>query len=255
VALWSMSMAADDWASVDLVRAKGNYDWRTVYPFHNKEDAGHEPPWIEFISGRNPSYPEAALRASLGQVYWRLDRVRGDSADLTKIYIHHWQERNPVTTETLIQLTLGAPQMLYNGGLLMAPLRYFDANRQRPGLPPDVAALVTAVSEEAISLTLVNLNAFEARTVLIQAGSFGEHEFGEARYIGRGAQSVYPFAEANFTYAASVYSQPDPMRTEYQATIDSQYLVVELPPVNEIQLTLTMRRYVHQAGYGLPWEV
>ncbi len=252
-ALWSMSMSESDWQQIDEIRERSNFEWRTVYPFHSKEDAGHEQPWLEYIAGRNPDYPEIALRASLGQVYWRLDRIRADVSDLTNVYIHHWQERNPVTTETLIQLTLGAPQMLYNGGLLVAPIRYFDAERQRPGLPADVAALVSAVSAESITLTLVNLSAFATRQVLIQAGSFGEHEFGEVRYIGRSAESVYPFAEANYTYAASPYTQPDPMPTEYHSAVDSKYLEVEMPPATEMQLTLSMRRYVNQAGYALPW--
>ena len=60
-----------------------------------------------------------------------------------------------MTTEALIQLTLGAPQLLYNGGLLLARLRYFDAQRRRPGLPPDVAALVETL---------------EARRTVVQAG-------------------------------------------------------------------------------------
>lgn len=253
-ALWNMSLADADWAQIEQIRQQSYYDWRTVYPFHSKEDAGHEQPWLEFIAGRNPDYPEAALRASLGQVYWRLDRIRADEADLSKVYIHHWQERNPVTTETLIQLTLGAPQLLYNGGLLSAPIRYFDADRRRPGLPPDVAALVTAVNAESITLTLVNLSAFETRQVLIQAGSFGEHSFNAVRYVGRNLQSVYPFAEANYTYAASPYTQPDPLPTEYEQAINDKYLAVEMPPAREIQLTMTMHRYVNQASYALPWR-
>ncbi len=252
-ALWSMSQSAADWQRIDEIRQRSNYDWCTVYPFHSKEDAGHEQPWVEFIAGRNPTYPENALRASLGQVYWRLDRIRGDEADLTQVYIHHWQERNPVTTETLVQLTLGAPQMLYNGGLLVTPIRYFDAEHQRSGLPPDVAALVTQVSAESITLTLVNLNAFTARQVLIQAGMFGEHSFTQARYSGRSAESVYPFAEANYTYAASPYTQPDPLPTEYEQAVNGKYLLIELPPVTEITITLGMRRYVNQASYALPW--
>jgi len=32
--------------------------------------------------------------------------------DLTKVHEHHWQTINPVTTEALIQLTLGAPQFV-----------------------------------------------------------------------------------------------------------------------------------------------
>ena len=252
-ALWTMSMDAGDWAEIATVRDRSNYDWRAVYPFHNKEDAGHEQPWLEFIAGRNPTYPETALRTSLGQVYWRLDRIRGDDADLTKVYIHHWQERNPVTTETLIQLTLGAPQLLYNGGLLVAPIRYFDPERRRSGLARDVAALVTGVSAEAISLTLVNTNAFATRQLLLQAGFFGEHRFGTVQYSGRGAGSYYPFAETNYTYAAGLYTQPDPLPTTYEQVIDDQYLTVELPPSTEIQLTITMQRYVNQASYALPW--
>jgi len=32
-----------------------------------------------------------------------------------------------------VQLVLGGPQIMYNGGLLHATLRYFDPARQRPG--------------------------------------------------------------------------------------------------------------------------
>lgn len=252
--LWSMSMDSDDWSEIESIHQKSSYDWNVVYPFHTKEDAGHEAPWLEFLAGRNPSYPDDALRASLGQVYWRLDRIRADNADIMRVHIHHWQERNPVTTETLIQLTLGAPQMMYNGGLLMAPIRYFDTDRQRPGLPQDVAALVTQVSAESISLTLVNLSPFASRSVLIQAGSFGEHEFGEVRYVGRSAESLYPYAEANYEYGASPYTQPDPLPTEYKSAINGSHLAVEMPPATEVQLTLTMRRYVNQATYASTWS-
>ena len=69
-------------------------------------------------------------------------------ADLTQVDVHHWQDLNPVLTEALMQLTLGAPQIVYNGGLLTARVRYFDAERRRPGLPPDVAALVETLEAD-----------------------------------------------------------------------------------------------------------
>ena len=47
--------------------------------------------------------------------------------------------------EVLLQLTTGSPPALYNGGLQFARLLYGDARRGRPGLPPDVAALVTDI--------------------------------------------------------------------------------------------------------------
>ena len=56
--------------------------------------------------------------------------------------IHLWQDLNPVVTEVLTQLTWGAPQVVYNGGIAQARLRHYDAVRRRPGLPDRVAALV-----------------------------------------------------------------------------------------------------------------
>jgi hypothetical protein len=249
VALWAMSLSQGDIDRIADLRRRGNYDWAAVYPFRSKEDAGHEAPWLEFLAGRNAEYPERALRAAMGQVYWHLDRIREDDADLTKVYIHHWQERNPLTTEALVQLTLGAPQIIYNGGLLIAPLRYFDARRNRPGLPADVAALVTKVSDESITLTLVNISPTDARSVLIQAGVFGEHTFAEVRYSARGADSIYPLAAANYTYASSPYTQPDPLPVTATQIINDTRLHVDLPPGTEIQLELGVQRYVNQASY------
>ena len=50
----------------------------------------------------------------------RAERIRSipSQAKLTNVHEHHWQTINPVTTEALVQLTLGAPQLMYNGGLL-----------------------------------------------------------------------------------------------------------------------------------------
>jgi hypothetical protein len=182
VALWNVSMDDADWERIERIRAKSPYDWTLTRPYRGKEDAEHEEPWLCFLRGENPTYPETILSQSYGQVCRRMEQIRRDEADLTKVHIHHWQELNPVVTEALIQLTLGAPQMLYNGGLLMASLRYFDPARQRPGLPEDVAALVEKVEAGRVVVRLVNLSPFDARDVLVQAGTFGEHRFLTARY-------------------------------------------------------------------------
>ena len=44
------------------------------------------------------------------------------------------------------------------GGLLNARLRYFDPERKRAGVPEDVAALVSELSDTRTTVTLVNLN-------------------------------------------------------------------------------------------------
>lgn len=75
----------------------------------------------------------------------------------------------------LTQLTWGGPQVLYNGGPGQARLRYVDTGRRRAGLPPDIAALVTAIAPERTNVSLVNTGATETRTVIVQAGAFAEH--------------------------------------------------------------------------------
>ncbi|MEC8645897.1 MAG: hypothetical protein VXY00_02875, partial [Candidatus Latescibacterota bacterium] len=158
LAIWNVSGDEVDRDMVSTIRERETYDWRKVFSFHSKEDAGHEQPWFAYIQGENPDYPEQILRASLAQVYRRMEQVRRDETDPRDNHIHWWQQLNPVTTEALIQLTLGAPQMLYNGGLLLAPIRHFDPDSDRPGLPPDVAALVESVEGERVDLHLVNLS-------------------------------------------------------------------------------------------------
>ncbi len=122
------------------------------------------------------------MSESYGQVCRRLEQIRQDKADLTQVNIHHWQQLNPLLTEALVQLTLGAPQIIYNGGLLMCSVRYYAAQSCRPGLPPDVAALVEKIGPRNVTIQMINLNLFESRQVLFQAGGIGEHQFEAVRY-------------------------------------------------------------------------
>ena len=61
--------------------------------------------------------------------------------------------------------------------VLHTRLRYFDPERRRPGLPPDVAALVESMTGDETVVTLVNVSPVHARRVIVQAGAYGEHEF------------------------------------------------------------------------------
>lgn len=248
-ALWALTGDAADWGALIDLRDRSGYDWRPVYAFRSKEDAGHEQPWVEFLAGRNPGYPEAILRAALGVAHWHLDQIRQDTADFDRVSIHHWQEHNPITTEALVQLTLGAPQIIYNGGLLVAPLRHFDAARNRPGLPPDVAALVTQVSAGQVTITFVNTSPVEARAVRVQAGSFGEHRFESVRYTRLAPDSRYPGAEARYEYGASPYFPPDAPAETAAQELHARQVRVCLPPATEITLVLTLQRHVHPAAY------
>lgn len=247
VALWNVSHQAEDWGRVELLRKHSLVDWHQVIPFRNKEDGGHEQPWLCFLGGENPNYPEQILSEAYSKVARRMELIRQDQADLSQVSIHHWQELNPVTTEALVQLTLGGPQIIYNGGLLHVQVRYFDAERRRPGLPEDVAALVEQITPDGIMLRLINLSVFSNRDVVVQAGAFGEHQFLSARYTHR--TSEYPGVQGPGGYAAP------PLTTEGRSIpIEDSLLRVQMPPATEIRLHLSMKRHVNTPSYRLPWE-
>jgi hypothetical protein len=243
-ALWNVSQREEDWQRIEALRKVEKYDWRRVIPFRNKEDGGHDQPWLRYLAGDNPTYPEAILRATYASVLRRLALIAADDADLTQVNIHHWQEHNPIICEALVQLTLGAPQIIYNGGLLHTRLRYFDADRQRPGLPQDVAALVETLAPERTVVTLVNLSPFAARTVIVQAGGFGEHRFDAVTYDVR--TSDYPGSHKHYA--------PPPLETRLETVAVRDHLLqVQLPPGTQITLDLATARYVNQPSYNQPF--
>ena len=86
-------------------------------------------------------------------------------------------EYNPAAIESLVQLMWGALMPGRAGGLLNPRLRYFDPDRKRGGVPEDVAALVSELSDTRTTVTLINLSASQARTVIVQGGGYGEHQF------------------------------------------------------------------------------
>ena len=83
---------------------------------------------------------------------------------------------NPARANNLVQLMLGGLHPGRYGGPLHARLRYFDPVRRRSGIPPDVAALVTRITDEEVDVTLVNLNLTESRELVVQSGAYGEHQ-------------------------------------------------------------------------------
>ena len=150
--------------------------------------------------------------------------------------------RNPITVEGLVQLTMGAPLFMYNGGLLMARLRYFDPQRRRPGLPLDVAALVESLADEQAVLHLVNLHPTEEREVLLQAGAFGEHSFTRVAYQQRRSISAEE-AGAGHSHA-----------TQYQQNVQGQ-LEDKTVAVQGRHFTVCLQAWMRRFGSTWGWSV
>lgn len=227
--LWSLSQESSDWQR--LQRFPDFEAWGRVSGRRDKGDQAHSAPWVRFVTGQNPGYPEAILRANYAEVRRRLEVMRADTGDPREWDVHHWQQINPVCLEGLVQLTLGAPQPIYHGGLLHCRVRYFDAQRRRPGLPPGVAALVERLTPQGFLLRLVNVDPLEGQDVLVQAGAFGEHEFGEVRCLD---ESGVP--------------------KDQGLLVNANVFRVQLAPGCGATLQIATRRFVHRPSYAFPWH-
>ena len=223
--LWATSMEERDWLRLERLRRGNEEAWDTVEPRGPRGSDDRN--WVRFIAGDLPDYPEQILRANYTEVCRRLDLVMQDEEDQSLVDEHHWQVRNPVVTEALAQLTTGGPQTMYWGGLAPGRVRYFDAQKRRPGLPEDIAALVTGLEEDSIDVTLVNLSPGRRRQVLIGAGSFGEHRFETVEMVG----------------------------AEGRVDVGGTYLQVNMRPASQLDLRLTMKRWCNKPSYAFPWHL
>jgi len=199
----------------------------------------NEAPRLLFLAGKNPGFPEKILTANYTELLRRIEESRSivDIYKVPGLISEELAGLNPVVTKGLVFLTLGSPQAIYNGGLLQARVRYFDPDRARPGLPEDVAALIDTLDAVRTVLTLVNLNAFETRLVIVQGGAYGEHEFTGVRYReasrDNGGNTVY---------------------TDRSVPVGKKYFAVVLPPSSSIRLDMGMRRFANRPSYAFPWH-
>jgi len=261
--LWHNSMDPEDWKRIEKVMAGHRYyplaysgtwgqnmlnaldtgsyipekpfDW-TYIPIEGDRniDFPTEYARLMYYAGKNPDWPEKILAADFCETARRMDFMRNDTRDISDINADDLYPNNPVITKGLTQVMFGAPQTIYNGGLLQARVRYFDTSRMRPGLPEDVAALVEELGSERTVVKLINLSVVHTRRLIIQAGAFGEHEFTTADFDTdeKGVSS---------TGGKTV-------------TVNSRYLAVELPPATSVRLDIGTRRFVNKPSYAFPWH-
>jgi hypothetical protein len=227
--IWTVSQDPADLARERKLRGKSPVDKISIPAWHHlKDKGGHDGNWLAYLQGEYPYFPEEMLRYNLSQVYGRLAFMQRDTDDPMRYGDSYFMARNPVTCEGLVQLTMGGPLPLYNGGLLMTQVRHFDADRRRPGLPEDVAALVSRVADDGITLNLVNLSPDQPRTLVVQAGAMGEHTFHDVSYMDGADRKTVP--------------------------VDSRHLTVTMKPASRIVLELDMERFVNDPTYLGPWE-
>ena len=182
-----------------------------------------EEPWIAFLQGKDPGYPERAMRSDFAHIRARLEAIRkDDTTDDTRL-ADYLLGLMPATTATLAQLTVGGYFARGRIWVLHSRLRYFDPARRRAGLPNDVAALVHNLSEDAVQVTLINLSQVEPRDVVVQAGGYAEHQF---------------------THLETASGSRE---------LDTDAITVRLSPGAGQRLTLGVERYANRPNLSFPW--
>ncbi len=223
--LWYISRLREDWD-----RAKRLTDpqkWNNTIYRKGKGDSENTAPWMGFLDGQNPDFPVEILRANYEEVLRRLKKMREDDTLPDEQDVHHFFQHNPVILEGLVQLMLGAPNHIYHGGLLHTSLRYFDPVNRRPGIPPNVSALVKRITSKSVTVELVNLHPTETRKVIIQGGMFGEHQIERVRQVIHYPYQFYTIGKSAFE--------------------------VELGPGASGQLEIDLSRFVNMPSYDFPW--
>ena len=230
--LYHASMARQDRELIAYVRdGEVERDWNEVGPRSSEKNRGEtEFARFQYYDGKNPDWPEKILAAEYQHALEIFEEVRLDERTSHEIITTNRMQFHHVLTKGLTQVTLGAPQSIYNGGLLRATVRYFDRDRARPGLPLDVAALVDELGPDSVGVQLVNTSRGETRRLVVQAGAFGEHQFtqvGHRSEAGEG-ETVVP--------------------------VHGKCFAVELPPSTAIRLVAGLDRFANKPSYAFPWH-
>jgi hypothetical protein len=180
--------------------------------------------FVGYLEGKNPEFPSQALQADLERIRRAVSDMEADTTTPDTRLADYVQGQNPTETDALANLTMGA---YFSGGriwTLHSRFRYFDPVRRRSGLPEDVGALVEKLEADAATLVLVNVDAVEPRTVVVQAGGYGEHRFDSVEIDGK------------------------------TQTIAGPLLRVRLEPGAGARMRFSMARYVNPPTLAQPWD-
>ena len=180
--------------------------------------------WIGYLEGKNPGFPEQALRGDFENIRRKVAAMRQDETTPDTRLSDDPMKYNPASTVALIHLMLGGIHPQHRGAVLHCRLRYFDPIARRAGLPADVGALVEKLTADSVTVSLVNVNQSEARTVVVQAGGYAEHQF-KGLKIG-----------------------------DRDVPLDGTTFTVQLAPGAGAKLQLRTARYANQPTMVFPWD-
>ena len=134
--LYHASMSNEDYELIAAIRAgEVERDWNEIGDRGHEKNGGEtEFSRFQYYDGKNPDWPEKILAAEYGWALEAYDQMRLDNRSVDEIISANTPPPSVILTKGLTQVTMGAPQSVYNGGLLRATVRYFDQHHGRPRL-------------------------------------------------------------------------------------------------------------------------
>ncbi len=215
--LWSM-----DRKDLDRVPIATTYGETRNRDGYSGADRGAQ--WLGFLEGKLPDFPVRALQGDLASVRRKLEMIRTDQTSADTRLADYLLDLNPVATSALTNLMLGGYFARGRVWVLHSRFRYFDPVRRRSGLPEDVGALVEKLGPDSATLTLVNTNPADPRTVVVQGGGYGEHRLDSVTMGGK------------------------------TLAVNGPALTVRLEPGAGSKLAFKMTRYANRPTFAHPWD-
>ena len=188
-------------------------------------------PWVQYVTGENDNYPEAALAAEFARLRDRVARMRDDASTKDTRLSDVSLPMNPALTDQLTQLMMGGLPTGRRCHTMHCRLRYFDPEKRRAGVPPDVGALVERMTDDSVTVSLVNLSPLHERTVVIQGGGYAEHTL--ERVSCEGGETV----DVDTSYGA-----------------DRTAFALRLAPSAGCRLQIQQQRFAHRPTLAFPWD-
>lgn len=180
--------------------------------------------WVSYLQGKESDYPETALKRDIATLARRAKLIADDTTTADQRLADNMLDKNPAITGGLIQLMMGGIPPGNDGSMLYTRLRYFDLDRRRAGVPQDVGALISELTDTSTVVTLVNINASQPRNVVVQGGSYAEHQIESVEIDGKVTK------------------------------VDGSAFTLRLAAGSGAKLKLNMKRFAHTPTLKFPWD-
>ena len=105
---------------------------------------------------------------------------------------------------------------------------------------------MSAIDPEATVVDLVNLDAEQDRTVIIQSGAFAEHTIEEVRYTA--------CSDPSWIGGLYDYGHGEPVIAHKQAGVGGPWLTVRLPASTQIRMTIRLGLRARTPSYVTPFD-